>query len=669
MADILRYKGDWYTCADYATNDVAKRHGKYYKALQQNAGKDPAIQENLNVYWAELDEDELEDVAEFGGICFHNDTLRKDGTQSAQDDDYWGHLGRDETDAAANAHHPSAQNPFLTMEDLPQLAKDIGEAKPIPLPEGVSFIYGASFDDVNKILALASDDVIAWYFVKDKEWKVVEIDGAWRDIVPFGGEWVAVGVDCAAKGTPDGMTAHNIMAGNYIALATSGSKVLAVGDGVQSISADGIAWDSKAVDIGGGEGVCFDERMGKFIRVGKAGAFAVDGNGDVSEISDFPDGSWRDIVRGDGVTVACSGKLAYKRDVDDNWHTNQTYVGGWDGIAEGSGFIIGVTEGKAGFARAVSGTFGAIEIPSYIYTGVTYGASAFWAYGSKLVCYNVRDVAAALNAAEDPNADNPFETSSSVDKRIDDAFTDFTDKLPQLGDRDEFVNVILNKLAPTFVTEVQNVINTDQTTRSLISAIVDQLVPVVVKRIYDTNDNGIIDRSERADTATSADSATVADSANSVAVGNIQGLDEYLRSLGLINPDQEGTDVVTLIEAIRNFSKITVDGSEIAPNDNQDTLTITSGANISTQVSGKTVTISANLSPVDLIATNPEWETGTATDKAPSVAQVMQKVSQATTAKAGIARLAVVPGVDDQGSNYTTSAATPAYVKAVLEAM
>lgn len=663
----LKYIGIWQPCPDYNIDNVVSHDGDFWKAAKQNAGKEPDI--NTPEYWIKLTDSEKEQIGPASGVVYHNATLAKDGTPDCENSGVWGHLGENELEAVVNADSPSADNPFVTRSSIPDLAKNIGDAQAVDLPDGVTFVYGAHFDDINKVLAIASDDVIAWYFTKDKEWKVAEIAGAWRDIINFGDKWVTVGVNCAASGTPEAMTAHNIMQGDYVALASSGSKVIAVGNGVQSITSDGVSWDSKAVDAGGCEGVCFDEKLGKFIRVGKAGAFEVDGSGDAVKIDGFPDGTWRDIARGKDVTVACSGKLAYKRDSDNTWRTSDTYIGGWDGIAEGAGFIVGVTNGKAGFANSVSGTFGELSIPSYIYTGVTYGASAFWAYGSKLVRYNVRDVAAALNAAEDPNADNPFGTASSIDKMIVQAFIDFTNRFPQLGDKQTFITDILNQLAPNFVTEIRNAMNSDPTIKSMIQAIVHQEVPGIVTNIYDTNSNGILDRAERADSATNATNATRADTADSVDVSNIIGLEAYLQGLGLVNPGQGATDPTTLIAAIRNFAHVSVNGQDIDPDTNEDRIELDAGDNVTLTVNGKKITISANMTTDAMLATSSEWATGTATDKAPSVAQVMQKVSPATTSRAGIAKLAVVPGADDQGAAYTASAVTPAYVKAVLEAM
>jgi hypothetical protein len=110
----------------------------YYEAVAQNAGADPILPEN-NLYWKLIGDGTI------GGAIFHDETLEKSGTSETE----FFHISKDEADAAVNAIRPSAENPFVTRDEVPEYGVTVGEFAEIPMPPGMGMIYGASVSAVS----------------------------------------------------------------------------------------------------------------------------------------------------------------------------------------------------------------------------------------------------------------------------------------------------------------------------------------------------------------------------------------------------------------------------------------------------------------------------------------------------------------------------------------
>lgn len=444
----LTYKGEWIQCPEYALDDVVKRGGEFYKALQQNAGKDPAVLENVDVYWAKLTDSEKKELAESDplgggtGLVLHNSTLEKDRTADAEATGVYVHIGQNEAYAMAFARNkPSADNPFATEADLPIFGKKLSPFVTMNTPENVGVIYGGTFDEPSGKLAVCGDGFVATYSPATNKWEVQILEGAWRAICRHNNAWIVVGTNCVASGEIGTLALGAIRAGRYNAIATSGGRVIAVGDGVSSWSDLGVAsWQGIETSKGYGDGITYHETEGKFYAVGPSGCRTTS-DGQIWAVDDTfsQDGTWRDIKRGEECLYAASGKIVVRDDRDKNWRVQESHTGGWNSIANGEGFSIAVANGRTVTSTGRYEPFEEADVPDYIYTAVVFGASRFWLLGSAIVSTLVENIAEALNAANAPNRDNPFVTLAEVNARTDESKAEILEEVNERLDEGELV--------------------------------------------------------------------------------------------------------------------------------------------------------------------------------------------------------------------------------------
>lgn len=422
----LRYRGVWVQCADYASGDVAFESGELWKALSQNAGKRPS-ENNPNI-WVKLTPEEKREIeddikgdpdAPKSLIDQSHDDL-KDVRMLAQGEDAY-HVTRAQAQGLAKANGLSADNPALTARDMPIMKKYLADFKKIITPDGFGMIYGCAWNDKDKTLCVAGDDKVGWYDDTTSTWKVQELTGEWRCVCVHGDICVVGGTNRAAAGTPGELQYVSVRAGEYNSIASSGGRVIMVGDGKVAWSETGTAaWLGIDTNRGYGDGIIYDERRAVFVAVGPSGARTTETGQIWKREDDFiARGTWRDIARGDGVTAACSGAIAYRTDASGEWEKRDTESGGWEGVAVGGGFIVAVKNGSSIVADSDDPVFNEKAVPDYIYTCAVYGGSRFWIAGSAVATAKIVDTAAALASADDPNEDNPFLTKSGFETRFE----------------------------------------------------------------------------------------------------------------------------------------------------------------------------------------------------------------------------------------------------------
>jgi hypothetical protein len=394
---------EWVFCTSYAKDALVLYGGHLYRAIQQSAGQQP---DQSPAYWA--------DLGEFSPVtAYHNDLLGIDGNGTF-------HLSEEAAEAAENAFEPGADNPFLTERQAPALALSMGPFEPVVGPLDFGVIYGGHYDEDTHTLCIVGDNKVAWYEEDNGTLITQVIGGAWRGVVKHGNVWVVVGVNCVASGSVNHLTLGNIPAGAYNAIASSGGRVVAVGDGAAARSDSGTGgWQGVKTAKGYGDGIAYNEADGLFYAVGYSGAQTSPDGQVWTPDSGMPAGTWRGIVRSDGCMVAAAGRLAHKIDGED-WDADDTQIGGWDDVASGSGYHVAVTNGRCVVSRARAFEYAPKEIPDYVYTSVVYGGGRFWALGSAIVAARVTSVADGLLNANSPNESNPFATMADVRSARDD---------------------------------------------------------------------------------------------------------------------------------------------------------------------------------------------------------------------------------------------------------
>jgi hypothetical protein len=351
------------------------------------------------------------------GAIRHDDTTEKSTTKEGE----YNHIGDDEADAVLNAKEPSAENPFITASQVPELALRLGEFGKIPMPPGpgpqaaFGMIYGAHFSEPTKTLAVVGDGAAAWYDAAAGTWTVQALAGEWRGITKHLGVYVAAGKDKIAAGTAENMAAVATVTGNWKDVETSGGTVVAVADGRTAASSDGLTgWAARDGLPGYGDAIAYNDAEGKFYSAGRAGCLVSEDGESWTIDESMPAGTWRDIQRGHECMFALSGRNAYKPD-GGGWILGDAMpAGGWEAGANGSGYNLAVGNGIAALSGERAHSYTMKEIPNYVYTCAAFGAGRFWALGSAIVTALVTDIAGALEAAEGANADNPFVTAGQL---------------------------------------------------------------------------------------------------------------------------------------------------------------------------------------------------------------------------------------------------------------
>lgn len=343
------------------------------------------------------------------------------------------HVGDVIAGAIMGATDPSEDNPFVTVADLPALGKGLGRWQEVEKPDAIGTIYDACYDEFNKVLCVVSDNAIGFYdtTASANAWTTQLLTGAWRCVTILSdGTWVIAGNNCAAVGATGAVAVTPIKDGRYNAAATNGAKAVLVGDGVVSWY-DG-AFTGIDTPAGYGEGVAYHTVEAKWYTVGRSGCRSSADLNVWTDDTQFPAGTWRDIVYVADCLIAVSGKLAYRRDNRGVWAIDKTEIGGWDGVAGGSGYVVAVTNGRCAVSKKVPPKMSLVEIPDYIYSCVAYGGGAFWACGSTIMVARLRDIDAALAAAEDPSGDNPIATKSAVESIVRDMRDEIDERLIQV---------------------------------------------------------------------------------------------------------------------------------------------------------------------------------------------------------------------------------------------
>jgi hypothetical protein len=400
----LLYRGEWNQCTSYNQGDTASHDGHLWEAEQQNAGKEPGLPCNA-AYWT--------DMGAFtpAGSIRHDDTTEKSTTKEGE----YNHISDDEADAVLNARAPSAENPFATLADIPELALRLGDFAKRDMPPGLGMIYAAHYDTVDNVLAVAGDGIAAWFDMQTGEWFIQELSGEWRGLTKHLDVYVAVGKDKIAAGIAGDMVIVANVAGDWKDAETSGGAVVAVADGRTASSADGLTgWTARDELPGYGDSVAYNNAEGLFFAVGRLGCLKSE-DGDVWTIDEtMPAGTWRDIIRGHECMFALSGRSAHRPDGGD-WELDDPMpAGGWEAGANGSGYNLAIGNGIAALSGERAHNYTVKAIPNYVSTCVVYGAGRFWALGSAIVAAVVTDIAGALGAAEGASESNPFVTETRL---------------------------------------------------------------------------------------------------------------------------------------------------------------------------------------------------------------------------------------------------------------
>ena len=397
------YKGEWNQCASYNQGDTANHNGHLWEAEQQNAGKEPG---SSPAFWTDLG------AFTASGAIRHDDTTEKHGTSETE----FNHISDDEADAVLNAREPSAENPFATLRDIPELALKLGNFEKSVMPAGLGMIYGAHFDDGTKILTVAGDGVIAWLDVSAGTWTTQALAGEWRGVTKHLDVYVAVGKNKIAAGDAENLAVVAALTGDWKDIETSGGTAVAVAEGRTASSSDGLTgWTARDELPGYGDAVAYNDAEGLFFSVGRLGCLvSADGVNWTADASMPAGHTWRDIQRGHECMFALSGRSAHRPDGGEWLLGEPMPFGGWEAGANGSGYNLAAGNGIAALAGERSHSYTAKEIPNYVYTCAVYGAGRFWALGSAIVSAVVTDIAGALGAAEGASENNPFVTAGQM---------------------------------------------------------------------------------------------------------------------------------------------------------------------------------------------------------------------------------------------------------------
>jgi hypothetical protein len=431
------YKGTWQFCTSYNQGDTAVHDGHLWEATQQSAGKEPGTPDGT-LFWNGLG------VFAPAGSVRHDDTTEKSTTKEGE----YNHISDDEADAVLNAKQPSAANPFITASQVPELALRLGVFGKIPMPAGLGMIYGAHFDALSNLLAVAGDGVLAWRDANAGTWEVQALAGEWRGITKHSGVWVAVGENAIAAGAAGSLAIAATVAGGWKDAASSGGAVVAVADGRTALSSDGLTgWTARDEAPGYGNAVAYNDAEGKFFSVGKAGCLVSSDGETWANDAAMPAGTWRDIARGQECMFALSGRSAHRPD-GENWILDDAMpIGGWEAGANGGGFNLAVGSGIAALSGERAHSYTMKDIPNYVYTSAVHGAGRFWALGSAIVSAAVTDIAGALEAIEGANEDNRIATAQDVSSAAEAAAADLESARNELENAIQAASETLEALA------------------------------------------------------------------------------------------------------------------------------------------------------------------------------------------------------------------------------
>ena len=455
----MNYRGDWIYCADYEAGDVVRSGGKTYLALQQSAGKDP--QDPLNAgFWDSLsggssttpdhnDLDGLQGGTEFerfhltqntaeaaeaadspsAGNPFvtknelpdgHNDLSGLQG--GTQNERY--HLSGNASEAAEFAKNPSRNNAFVTEEELPAFNRAISNFLPAEIPEEAGMLYGAaagtdSFAAVGDRCAVRADGGDPLHWTLDANVPA----GYWRDVA-FGGldVYAAVGMEGKSMWREEegDCTLNPTLGGDWKKVVWGNGLFVAVCDGMIMKSSDGKTWSLRSLPSGYGRDIAFGN--GYFYIVGQNGAKR---SANAETWTDMDLGTlatWRTITAGGGYVCVLGGKCVISGDGGIIFREYPIPIGGWEESCFVSGFLA-ATDGidNVMTTEANSVDWDRKSIPNYAVRSLSAGNDIIIATGSRIMTARVNDTGAAIENANAPNATNPFATMQDVMNAINQA--------------------------------------------------------------------------------------------------------------------------------------------------------------------------------------------------------------------------------------------------------
>lgn len=399
------YRGDWKVCCEYNIGDVVQRAGALYMAMEQSAGMDPLDPLNAK-YW------KLTFAPIVPPTTKHNELERLQGGDAAKDEFY--HLTKDQAEAAMHAKAPGADNPFLTVGELPYLEKRVTDFRLLKKPDGIGQLYGATFG--TDAFVAVGDDCCVTSSDGETFGKRVCPAGFWRGVAYGGGVFAAVGLGGKAMYSEDkGETWSESVApeGDWNAVAHGNGAFVAVADGKIMRSLDGkTLWTAKGVPAGYGLDVAFGN--GVFAAIGPKGVLTSP-DGENWTPRDTPHATWRTGDYGDGKFLALGGKCMASEDDGETWTKSDLPAGGWDDVKFGGGFFVAV----GGASSCMASPSGVLnwelrDVPNFVWSALAFGLDTFVAVGSGIMAARIVDVAAALHGANAPNGTNVFATVTDV---------------------------------------------------------------------------------------------------------------------------------------------------------------------------------------------------------------------------------------------------------------
>lgn len=431
----MYYKGTWRYCADYQPGDVVVHGGDMYIALEQSAGMYPDDPLNSK-YWRLM-------FANIGpAVTEHNALSGIQGGDPDRSEFY--HVSKNEREAAAMSSAPSVSNPFVTMSDVPYLDKRVTDFTLADRPDGIGTLYAVThftdrngehhFVAVGDGCACVSHDGVKWTAVESE----VISGGDWRGIAYGGGVLSAVGLRGSGAYSKDGgLTWHEMTVpeGDWNDIAFGNGVFIAVCNGRAMHSLDGISlWTARDIAPDIAENIAFGN--GVFTIAGPGGIITTTDGIRYDERSS-PSATWRGAAYGGGRFAVIGGKCMTSAN-GVNWNVTPAALpaGGWDSLTFGDGFFVGVGSSANVIVSESPDmrtpvVFELKNAPNYVWRDVCFGMDRFVAVGGGIMTAFVVDVAAALAAANMPNASNPFVTMVDLDEakeeiaeKIDDVISD-----------------------------------------------------------------------------------------------------------------------------------------------------------------------------------------------------------------------------------------------------
>ena len=312
-----------------------------------------------------------------------------------------------------HAKAPGTDNPFLTVGELPYLARRVTDFGLVKKPSGIGQLYGATFGEerfvaVGDDCGVISPDGTLWF-----EQSVPK--GFWRGVAYGGGVFAAVGLDGKAMYSADGgKTWRESVApeADWNAVAHGNGVFVAVADGKIMRSLDGkTQWTEKAVPAGYGTDVAFGD--GLFLAVGPKGAMTSPDGENWTE-RDTPHATWRAVGHDGERFLILGGKGATTKD-GTAFDLHALPAGGWDAVIHGGGFWVAV----GGAYSCMTSPSGVLnwelrDVPNFVFSDLAFGKDTFVAVGSGIMIARIVDVAAALDGANAPSGTNVFATVTDV---------------------------------------------------------------------------------------------------------------------------------------------------------------------------------------------------------------------------------------------------------------